>query len=143
MPACEHDAEDGRGNHQASDGVGQRPAQPDADSPGQHRQAGQAVNPGVQPVGHQGGAADFPADLYPEEGHCFVAQKTHNRRRGYRPKEVNFRRVEQPADGRVPRKDPGDQYENDNNQPRQVFDPPQSVGEPAGGPAPGQGKRRP
>ena len=48
-----HDAENGEGDEDADDGIGERKAEPNAESAGYYRQAGEAVDPGVVTVRDQ------------------------------------------------------------------------------------------
>ena len=64
LARLQHDPEYRHGNHHTDYRVGQWEAQPNPHRAEQHRKAGQPVYPGVETVGHQGGAANFLAYFY-------------------------------------------------------------------------------
>ena len=98
------DGEDGDGDEQPDDGVGQREAQRDAAGAEEHGQRGESVGAGVQSVGDQGGRADLAADADAVDGDEFVADES-DQPGGGDPAEVLDRDgVDQAAD----RFDPGD-----------------------------------
>lgn len=70
------DFQDGDCDQQAHDRIRQRVAQPDPHRAEQHCQAGQAIHPGVIPIGHQRGATDLFTNFDAKEGHRFIADKS-------------------------------------------------------------------
>ena len=69
------DGQDGDGDEQPDDGVGQREAQGDATGSEEHGQRGESVGAGVQSVGDQGGRADATPDADAVDGDEFVADE--------------------------------------------------------------------
>src|SRR5262245_32919498 len=82
-------------NKYSNRGIGQRIAQPEADSADQHRQAGEAIDASVITVCNEGGTADLLTDPDAEDRHSFVTCKSNYGRYGNGPQIFNSVGVQQ------------------------------------------------
>ena len=128
---------------QADDRVGGRPTQGDAGRADDDGQRGEAVGAGVQPVGDQGGGTDTTADPDAVERDEFVAGESDHTGGGDPTEMLDGCRVEQPVDRLPPGDDRGERDHRDDEQPGEVFGPPEPVGIATGRGPPGQRERDP
>ena len=77
--------DDGHGDDQPDDGIGQLPACGDATCTEHHRERGEPVGAGMEPVGDQGRRADATANADAVAGDKFVTDEAEDTGGGDRP----------------------------------------------------------
>lgn len=96
--APQHDQDRDR-DQQPDDRVGQREPEQHADRAKDDRQRGEAVQPGVDPVGDECGRADLLADPDAADRDHFVAEEADDAGSDQQPRVVDGARVDEPIDG--------------------------------------------
>ena len=132
------DPEDGDGDKQADDGIGQRVAQPDARRPEDDGEAGDPVRAGVESVRDQGGAVHLTPDANTEHRHGLVADEADNAGHGQPAELLHRLRMQQARDRLVAGHHGAEQDDKDDEDAGQVLCPAKAVGEGSGRLAPCQ-----
>ena len=135
------DHQDGHRDEQAHHRVGPAPADRHPARPGQHRQRGKPVGPGVQAVGDQRRRADPAAGPDPVAGDQFVAGEAEGGRDRDGGQVGDRVRVQQPADGGERGRSRGEHDNGHDDDAGQVLGPAVAIGVAAGGAPPAEQER--
>ena len=111
--------------------VNKLPAGERADRSSDNGQAGQAIGPGVVAIRHQRCAGDTASHANPKDRHRLVAREPDESRRHQHPRKLDIPRVDEPVDRCVRGDHCAGENKEEDDHPRQVFNSPVSVCEPA------------
>ena len=96
-----HDHQDRSCYKKTNEWVGKWVAQPHPDCSEQDSKASPPIRPGMVPISHKSGAADFSPDPDTKNGNRLIADESYYRGRCDRPQKLDGLGIEEPVDGLI------------------------------------------